>query len=205
MLDYPVLRKKPNIVIYRNGERNEMQDLLSRTYIDNEDAYGKYVVVSKEYIARPDLISLAIYGTDNYADMICKANGISNPFELNEDMILFIPSQEFLNESIAIVGTKSELVSPKSKINSNGTNDNIFSEFSTSALTNERMKTSLNKDLLFGGKGVPNMRSNSISGASIGKDVSNGKKMKNERRSPAEQTIDDENYVIRKDLGLVFY
>ena len=51
------------------------------------------VVVNKYYVARPDLISLAMYGTDKYGDFICKFNGISNPFELNEDMVLYMPSR----------------------------------------------------------------------------------------------------------------
>ena len=50
------------------------------------------IVVNKYYVARPDLISLAVYGTDEYGDFICKFNGISNPFELNEDMVLYMPS-----------------------------------------------------------------------------------------------------------------
>ena len=35
---------------------------------------------------------MAVYGTDQYADIICKINGISNPFELNAGMILLIPN-----------------------------------------------------------------------------------------------------------------
>ena len=31
------------------------------------------------------------------------------------------------------------------------------------------------------------------------------KKLLNQKRSPNEATINDNNYVIRKDLGLVFY
>ena len=33
MLDYPVLAKKPEITIYRDGERFDMIDLLAKTYI----------------------------------------------------------------------------------------------------------------------------------------------------------------------------
>ena len=55
------------------------------------------VIVNKYYVARPDLISLAVYGTDSYGDFICKFNGISNPFELNEDMILYVPSRNDIN------------------------------------------------------------------------------------------------------------
>ena len=42
-------------------------------------------------MARPDLVSQACYQNDIYADIICKLNGISNPFELAEGMLLVIP------------------------------------------------------------------------------------------------------------------
>jgi hypothetical protein len=50
--------------------------------------------VTEEYIARPDLISYDAYGDDMFTDVICKLNGISNPFELNVGMKLIIPSPE---------------------------------------------------------------------------------------------------------------
>lgn len=49
------------------------------------------VAVSEEM--RPDLVSLAYYGTENYADIICKYNGISNPFSLAKDDIIKIPNK----------------------------------------------------------------------------------------------------------------
>ena len=48
--------------------------------------------VSEKYIARPDILSLDIYGDTLYSDLLCKLNGISNPFELNVGMLLIIPS-----------------------------------------------------------------------------------------------------------------
>lgn len=50
--------------------------------------------VTKKYIARPDLLSDDIYGDSMYADLLCKLNGISNPFELNDGMIIVIPSPD---------------------------------------------------------------------------------------------------------------
>ncbi len=58
------------------------------------------VKITKDYIARPDLISYKAYNTDIYADVICKLNGISNPFELNEGDLLVIPTYEYLQEFI---------------------------------------------------------------------------------------------------------
>lgn len=42
--------------------------------------------------ARPDLISLREYGTDDHQDEICKMNGISNPYSINLGDALIIPN-----------------------------------------------------------------------------------------------------------------
>lgn len=90
MLDYKTIGYKPK---YKNPEtKQDSIDLLARTWDEfkDEDLINP-IVVNEYYVARPDLISLAVYGSDMYGDLICKYNGISNPFELNEGMILFIP------------------------------------------------------------------------------------------------------------------
>lgn len=152
----------------KSGLYQNMLDLLSKSIYSNTDSEydwnelfsgSKPVIVKKEYVARPDLISLYAYKTDEYADLICKLNGISNPFELNENMILLIPSKNKLD---AIVNKTNLGVSEF--INDNDKNtDNICQIEKTN------------------------------------------KKLLNQKRSPNEATINDNNYVIRKDLGLVFY
>lgn len=98
MLDYLILEKKPNIQI----ENETAKDLLYKT-VDLEKNYsGGFLEVNEYYIARPDLISLACYGTDKYGDIICKVNGISNPFELNQGMVLFIPTYESINNILDV-------------------------------------------------------------------------------------------------------
>lgn len=92
MLNYRTLDYKPTQ--HRDtdsGVTVYFKDLLTKTWEEWPDVYTAPVLVNKYYVARPDLISLAMYGTDEYADIICKFNGISNPFELNEGMVLYIP------------------------------------------------------------------------------------------------------------------
>lgn len=95
MLDYDILKNKPSIEI----DNESVKDLLYKTlnFVDDGTYRGKFIQVNEYYIARPDLISLAMYGEDKYADIICKLNGISNPFELNEKTVLFIPTLEYIN------------------------------------------------------------------------------------------------------------
>lgn len=91
-LDYKILSKKP--IITRNGVK--FQDLAVQTIDPNVEISGSFLVVNKYYVARPDLISLAVYGDDQYADILCKINGISNPFELNENDVIILPHVETL-------------------------------------------------------------------------------------------------------------
>lgn len=103
MLDYRILNQKPLIT----KDNETYMDLLSKTFVFNEDMAIRLIEVEEYYIGRPDLISLAVYGTDAYADIICKVNGISNPFELNEGDMLIIPVIEEINNA-TINGITSE-------------------------------------------------------------------------------------------------
>lgn len=92
MLDYLVLSQKKQILSDYLGE--EIYNMLDYTF-EIPDGYAYNIFeVSKEYIARPDLISFDAYGDAMYADIICKLNGVSNPFELNEGMKLIVPTPE---------------------------------------------------------------------------------------------------------------
>lgn len=91
-MQYNVLNFKRPIKSEYLGE--EIYNLLDYTFEIPESYMYNIFVVTKEYIARPDLISLDAYGDPMFADVICKLNGISNPFELNEGMYLIIPAAE---------------------------------------------------------------------------------------------------------------
>lgn len=106
MLNYKIIELKPEVT--KNNET--FIDLMADTYNTNVTPLGYPLIVNKYYVGRPDLISLAIYGDDRYGDIICKLNGISNPFELNEDDVLFIPSFTYLDEFIKKYRTPSDFI-----------------------------------------------------------------------------------------------
>jgi len=71
--------------------KDRLYNLLDTTFeIPSEFTYD-VIRVDKDYVGRPDLISFKAYNDDSYADVICKLNGISNPFELNEGDLLVLP------------------------------------------------------------------------------------------------------------------
>lgn len=71
-------------------------NLNDPTFIIPDSYTYELMEVSEKYIARPDLVSLDMYGDSLYTDLICKLNGISNPFELNEGMVLILPSPNII-------------------------------------------------------------------------------------------------------------
>ena len=155
MLDYKILKNKGKLYKKNsNGTTEEFIDLLTKSCNSMDSTAGDIIIVNKHYIARPDLISLAVYGSDEYADLICKYNGISNPFELNENDVIVLPQyHEFQNLIDTVNNTTSELV-----------NDDVSDN--------------------------TNYSSN---------------KKKSDRRSPAQTTTGDKNFIIDKSLGGVFY
>lgn len=79
-------------VIFSQRWNEYMMDLWGDTYNMPDDFGYRVIEVDKDYIARPDLISKILYGDTQYGDLICRLNGISNPFELNEGTKLVVPT-----------------------------------------------------------------------------------------------------------------
>lgn len=115
MLDYKILEYK-----YKYTKDNDtFVDLMSNSYNIPYKYEGFPLLVSKYYVARPDLISLAVYGSDEYADIICKINGISNPFELNEGDLIYIPDVDTVANCFHMADSKEAIAEP---------NDNILNQ-----------------------------------------------------------------------------
>jgi hypothetical protein len=72
------------------------QKILSKSTVrfDSIQSTSNYTLhrVDSSEEMRPDLISVLYYGTENYADILCKYNGISNPFSLIRDQLIRIPT-----------------------------------------------------------------------------------------------------------------
>ena len=90
MLNNSILRYKKDI--YSEVLRENAINLLSKNFCIPDSFTYRLVNVSKSMVARPDLLSYHLYSDDSYGDLLCKLNGIQNPFELNEDMVLVCPA-----------------------------------------------------------------------------------------------------------------
>lgn len=76
----------------------EIVDLLGKTFQVPQEYSYEVINVDPGYECRYDLISKDIYQDDMYADIIMKLNGPSNPFEINEDMYIIVPTFESVND-----------------------------------------------------------------------------------------------------------
>lgn len=92
MIAHTVINNKNQI--YSNWLQDNIIDLCDSTFQIPESYQYEILEVSERYVARPDILSKDIYGDTLYSDLLCKLNGISNPFELNKGMILVIPSPD---------------------------------------------------------------------------------------------------------------
>lgn len=95
---YRVLEEKTTIKSNYLGDT--IFNYLDTTFEIPKNILVDLVEITDDYIARPDLISLKAYGSDDYVDIICKFNGISNPFELNKGDVIVLPAFEDLNKFI---------------------------------------------------------------------------------------------------------
>ena len=92
MLFHTVLNNKN--IIHSDWLNEDIYNLVDSSFIIPKSYSYEILEVTEKYIARPDLISKDIYGDTIYTDLLCKLNGISNPFELNKGMLLVIPSPD---------------------------------------------------------------------------------------------------------------
>lgn len=133
MLDYMTLRNKTKI--FSDFLQEDIYNLLDTTFQIPSNGFDyKVLEVSEEYIARPDLIAYDAYGDTMYADIICKINGISNPFELNKGMRLVLPTPDniynftILSELVETEQQEYETPVPKTKNEKRKANESLTTD-----------------------------------------------------------------------------
>lgn len=135
MLINSLLKNKP--IIHSDTLNEDIIHLGAITFqMPDWVSYTVYQV-GKAHVARPDLISRIMYGTDIYGDFLCKINGISNPFEINEGDILIVPDfdniyqfamTDLYDDTIDQENSKSNSPQPKRKNEKRKANDAIIGD-----------------------------------------------------------------------------
>ena len=82
---------KKKFVTDNNG--NQLVDLAASIFSKSAAGLNTYqtVKLTSHYQMRADKVAFAEYGTDEYTEYILKYSGVSNPFSIAEDDVLFIP------------------------------------------------------------------------------------------------------------------
>tara|TARA_R100000908_G_C3712247_1_gene118414 strand:- start:351 stop:854 length:504 start_codon:yes stop_codon:yes gene_type:complete len=82
------------ITIVKDKTTNTV-DFAEPTYVPNYESehflVKKIIRVTEEYDRRVDLISLAVYTSDDYVDIILKCNEISDPLSVRTGDVILIP------------------------------------------------------------------------------------------------------------------
>lgn len=94
MLFSTLLAKKETYKSKYLGE--EVVDLLSGTFDTPSNYQARIVPIDQDYDARLDLVSDAVYNDEMHMEILNKLNGTGNPFELIENQVYTIPTQDEL-------------------------------------------------------------------------------------------------------------
>jgi len=81
------------------GQQKKFDMTEPSLVLKNEVQVRAYHVVTEYEEGRLDLISMKYYADPSMMDVICKANGISNPFAVARDTILTIPDKRVASAS----------------------------------------------------------------------------------------------------------
>lgn len=100
MFNSYILSRKPEKIQQETGET--IIDLAARTLKSLGVRLQTIAKVIDGEQARPDLVSLRVYGEDTYQDYICKLNGISNPYSLDLDDTLAIANPVSFSREIQV-------------------------------------------------------------------------------------------------------
>lgn len=87
----------------------EIANLLDKTFQIPEAYSAQVMLVTDAYEARPDVFCQDVYGDEDAQDVICKLNGISNPFEFAAGMYVIVPDADALQEFYCVPVLKEEM------------------------------------------------------------------------------------------------
>lgn len=185
MINNSFLRFKKNVKSKYLDE--DIINLMSANFVIPQDFTYQLVRIPKSMVARPDLISLATYNDASYADLICKLNGISNMFELNEDDVIVIPTYDYI-EKFYRVDNYDDTV---------GIDKKTFIDFHYKD-DEEKNDESIKMKLM-------NKEAEDNKEPNEGNKVVLNKNKKNEKRRPNQAKPDDVRYRVDKNRRVVVY
>lgn len=91
MFNSTILKNKPNKL---DEDLQPELVILGARVINSLEGIraNSFTQVKEGEQARPDLVSMRMYGSQDYQDELCKMNGISNPYSLDVEDALVVPN-----------------------------------------------------------------------------------------------------------------
>lgn len=88
----------------KDSKGNTIKDLAAPFFAKSAGVINDYTLkrIGKHFKMRPDLVALAEYGNTDDTELILKFTGVSNPFTINEDDIMFIPNETRAKEMLSV-------------------------------------------------------------------------------------------------------
>lgn len=93
---------KKGIIVKNNEEIIDFTTSIFKQIKSSDVLYNVYRV-PESMVMRPDLVSLAEYDNDEYTDILLKYNNISNPFSLDKNDIILLPTINSVENDLAEV------------------------------------------------------------------------------------------------------
>lgn len=120
--------KKPFII--NPNDNNEIVDLTKSIFAKSAGGLNTYetVKLDETYQMRADKASFHEYGTDEYTEYILKFSGVSNPFSVDEDDVLFIPDPQEANAQMVDVEEQESKAADQVKVYYKFTNKDFKSD-----------------------------------------------------------------------------
>lgn len=103
MLSNDTIGRKPTISISRPGAPNQLQmDLTVPSFNFGGPGLSvlKTFMVAEDFCMRTDMVAKIMYGDASKFDWVCKTNGISNPFSLDQGTILYVHDIDDMNGTL---------------------------------------------------------------------------------------------------------
>ena len=102
--------------IIKNNKGETFVDLTTRSldYRSGGQVIDAFYV-GEDMAMRLDLVSFAAYGNDDHFDIIAKYNGISNPYSLDINDLIYIPDLGFMYDSLYNPQNKNDVEEVRNK------------------------------------------------------------------------------------------
>lgn len=191
---------------YYDSKQNIMIDLGEPIF---DKTYGQSTVFSfyrldKSMEMRPDLASIGMYGTDEYTEMVLKYAGIDNPFTVEQDDLLYLPSLNTIDNDIRPIIAAADAGQSNSVANAIKNYHKYIDPGKAPANPGSQVNSVKDKTDSNINNNVSSSGANSVTGI-LRNNTTNGPKGSNGENTPTEANLSNGNSGITIKNGKIYF